>query len=709
MRLTLKKLLDYRDDRLSPVETKELGKILAENAEACKWLDQLDKALWGNSPQEPTGPAEPIATIARYLDNRLDPTAEAELEKRALQNPALLVEIARCHQLISTARPKVRRLNHEGVEDSEGSLLEWPEGQLDLLDLTLENLAAISKEKPEVIATEYENPLEILGDHFLAKTTVSKKPHTEDEDPGGAVWRLALIGFCFLGLSGLMGFWNGPEAKSNTLMASANPFTPEGMTKANSRMNGDNGPGIGPLSGTELDQKKVDSTGKAKEELTKKDKPQPIEKGKDANPPTLPKTEVNPFQSPPIKVGIQAGQVAVLGPEGTILEGLPSLVWSKGQNHERRMAGDFISWSRDIFIPSGFVAALDAKAGWRVFALGLCPTIAGAEKPLGTKLRFEAGPLPNNPVLYLSEGQVEIHTGGAGEALMNPGGILLNLNGQFVSLKPVGKVRIVVEVVPRNAKSTRPDWEIHILEGMVEFQAADGQSPVNMFGPPGLCVARHSFSGGIALEKSGTTPPGFGALWWGSLPRNKEFSAAAGEILSITGTNWNSPLKIQTVLNQPSANLARKVLCVQLACWLGAPEMALQHMGDPRPSMKELRAGALAVLAQSSRRDSVGWNRLFGQTQGKSLLPKDLESFGETVLFRQLVESLGRGESLSVFENRSLDLLVEGKSLWIREAAYGYLLEAVQPATGPRYDPASSEKARKGSQALWARLFGNAG
>ncbi len=709
MRLTLKKLLDYRDDRLSPGETKELGKILAENAEAGKWLDQLDRALWSSSPIEATGPAEPINTIARYLDNRLDPAAEAELEKKALLNPALLVEIARCHQLISTVRPKVRRVNHDGVEDSEGTLLEWSEGQLDLEDLSLANLAAISKEIPEVIAPEYENPLEILGDHFLEKTAITKKPPTEEGDAGGAIWRLALIGFCFVGLSWLMGIWNGPEVMSNTLMASSNKIPAEGITRAKSRMGGDMGPGIGPISGTDLDPKKIDSPGKAKEDLTKKGEPLPMEKGKGTNPPTAPNEEKSPFQSPPIRVGLQAGQVMVLGSEGTILEGLPSLIWSKGQNHERRMPGDSISWGRDIFIPSGFVAGLDAKAGWKVFALGLCPTIAGADKPLGTKLRFEPGPLPNNPVLYLSEGQVEIHAGGNGESQLQPGGILLNLNGQFVSLKPVAKARIVVEVLPKNPKRTKPDWEIHILEGMVEFQAADGQSAVNMFGPPGLGVVRHSLSGGIAFDKVGTTPSGFGVLWWGSLPRYKEFGAAAGEILTFTGTNWNSPQKIQSVLSQPSANLARKVLCIQLACWLGAPEMALQQMGDSRASMKELRAAGLAVLAQNSRWDPLGWNRLFDLSLGKNLLPKELESFGETGVFRRLVESLGRGESLPALVNHALILLAEGKSLWVREAAYGYLLEAIRPATGPRYDPASSEKARQGSQALWARLFGTAG
>ncbi len=709
MRLTLKKLLDYRDDRLSPVETRELGKILAENAEACKWLDQLDKALWESPPIESAGTAEPIATIARYLDNRLDSAAESELEKRALLNPALLLEIARCHQLVFTPQPKVRRVNPDGVENSDGSLLEWSEGQLDLEDLTLDNLAALSEEKPERIIPDYENPLEILGEHFQAKTEVPKTLSPEDGDAIGAIWRLALIGFCFVGLSGLMGNWNGPEGKANATLAFENSMEAMGTKKTKNQLDIEKGVGLNPIVSLNLDQNRVNFPNQANRDLAQKMFPQTFEKEKETTPSTVLGAKGSPFPSPPAKVEKQAGQVTILGLEGTILDGHPGLVWTKGQYHERRLPGDSVSWGRDIFIPPGFVAGLDPKTGCKVFGIGLCPTTSGAEKPLGTKLRFEPGPMPDKPVLHLEEGQVEIHFDFVPETRKQPGGYLLHLNGQLVSLNPGAKSKVVVEVMPRPANSKRPDWEIHILEGMVEFQAADGQSAVNMFATPGVCVARHSFSGGISLEKRGTTPAGFGVLWWKSLPRSKEFAAAAGEILSFSGTNWNSPKKIQGILSQPSGNLARKVLCVQLVCWLGAPELAIQQVGDPRASMKELRAAALAGLAQTSRRDPNSWSRLFDPSAKGSLLPADLESFGETMVFRQLVESLGRGESLPAFVNHSLLLLAEGKSLWVREVAYGYLLEAIRPALGPRFDPAGTDKARQGSQVLWARLFANAG
>ena len=35
--------------------------------------------------------------------------------------------------------------------------------------------------------------------------------------------------------------------------------------------------------------------------------------------------------------------------------------------------------------------------------------------------------------------------------------------------------------------------------------------------------------------------PGFGASWWDSVPRSKEFSAAAGEILAGAGSEWAMP------------------------------------------------------------------------------------------------------------------------------------------------------------------------
>jgi hypothetical protein len=367
------------------------------------------------------------------------------------------------------------------------------------------------------------------------------------------------------------------------------------------------------------------------------------------------------------------------------------------------MPGDAISWGKEIMVPPGFVAALDSRAGWNVFALGLVPTIAGSEKPIGTRLRFEPGSEPNRPGLHLFEGQVEIHFGGkSGEA---PKGIDLVLNGQRVSLKTVGKGKFVAEAVYRNSKSSEPDWMIHILEGIVEMQAADGQSAVTMVAPPGLCLGKHIPNGGLTLEKMSKIAPGFGASWWASVPRSKEFSAAAGEILAGAGSEWASSTRLNSLLNQPSANLARKILTVELAAFLGFGDVALRQVGDSRPSMKELRASSLDVLAQSSRRDKASWSRMFEPTAGTDLLPKELASSGELEIFRQIVESLGRGETLPSLVNRSLDLLADGKTIWVREAAYGYLREAVRPDLGPRYNPAENEKARKLTQASWIRLI----
>jgi len=210
MRLTLKRLLDYRDDRLDPTETKELGKILAEHPEASKWLDQLDRVLWDGVSPEPNESSESVATIAQYLENKLDPAAEAELEKQAFRNPALLLEITRCHQALSAPFPKVRRKNANGVDDPEGNLLVWQGGAIPLEELELENLSSLSREKVVVVPVEYENPLARVENHFLQKEQASREKPREEDGRGG-VWRLGLIGFCLVGLSGLMGFWEFSE------------------------------------------------------------------------------------------------------------------------------------------------------------------------------------------------------------------------------------------------------------------------------------------------------------------------------------------------------------------------------------------------------------------------------------------------------------------------------------------------------------------
>ncbi len=704
MRLTLKRLLDYRDDRLDPNETKELGKILAEHPEASKWLDQLDRVLWDGVSPEPTESSESVATIAQYLENKLDPSAEAELEKQAFRNPALLLEITRCHQALSAPFPKVRRKNANGVDDPEGNLLVWQGGAIPLEELELENLSSLSREKVVVVPVDYENPLARVENHFLQKEQASREKPREEDGRGG-VWRLGLIGFCLVGLSGLMGFWEFSEKIPQMEIAAAT-FVPNV---------GKNGEAIrdGKAGGLDLGKdKRIERKGDV------------VKKNPDLSPSSVRESEPNPkkdheknspIRTPgkgvtgasdddPLKnIAVAAGQVSVLTTEGTVLEGLPVLVWSKSQNPERRMPGDAISWGKEILVPPGFVAALDSRAGWKVFVLGLSPTIAGSEKPIGTRLRFEPGSEPNRPGLHLFEGQVEIHFGGnAGEGAK---GIDLVLNGQKVSLKTIGKGKLVAEAVFRNSKSSEPDWMIQILEGMVEVQAADGQSAVTMVSPPGLCLGKHIPNGGVTLEKMSKIAPGFGASWWASVPRSKEFSAAAGEILAGAGSEWASSTKLKSLLNQPSANLARKILTVELAAFLGFGDVALRQVGDSRPSMKELRASSLDVLAQNSRRDKASWSRMFEPTAGTDLLPNELAGSGEVEIFRQIVESLGRGETLPSLVNRSLDLLADGKTIWVREAAYGYLREAVRPDLGPRYNPADNEKARKLTQASWIRLI----
>ena len=730
MRLTLKRLLDYRDDRLDPTETKELGKILAEHPEAGKWLDQLDRVLWDGVSPEPTESAEPVVTIARYLENKLDPAAEAELEKQAFRNPALLLEITRCHQALGAPPPAVRRKNEEGIDDPEGNLLVWAGGRIDLEDLELDHLSTLSREKEVVVPVEYENPLARVEHHFLHKEqAASEKPNREDGR--GGVWRLALVGFCLVGLSGLMGFWELSEGSTQypgSLASSSKKEAPDGANTfaANtnqgvhfeSRTNGESKDGFGvgkekQKGGSRDTEKKnpgfASHSGRGPDFKTIPDRGTDTENeqsllaksAKGVNPSGESKSLAG--GNPSGETVAFAGQVSVLATESTVLEGLPVLVWSKGQNPERRLPGESISWGKEILVPSGFVAALDSRAGWKVFALGLCPTIAGAEKPIGTRLRFEPGTEPNRPVLHLFEGQVEIHFGGnSGDGAK---GIDLVLNGQKVSLKTVGKGKLVAEAVFRNSKSQEPDWILHILEGMVEMQAADGQSAVTMVAPPGLCLGKHIPSSGITLEKMSKIAPGFGASWWAAVPRSREFVAAASEILTGAGMEWTSPGKLNTILTQPSANLARKILLVELAAWLGFGDIALRQVGDSRSSMKELRSSALDVLAQSSRRDKLSWNRMFDSAAGTDLVPKELAASGELEVFRQIVESLGRGETLPSLVNRSLDLLADGKTIWVREAAYGYLREAVRPDQGPKYNPADNEKARKLTQASWIRLI----
>jgi len=111
MRLTLRTLLAWLDDTLSPSEVREIGKQVSESPFATELVERIQRVTRQRRLTVPprTGPEAVDANlVAAYLDNELDPDPVAELEKKYLTSDVLLAEVASVHQILSLIGQKAK-------------------------------------------------------------------------------------------------------------------------------------------------------------------------------------------------------------------------------------------------------------------------------------------------------------------------------------------------------------------------------------------------------------------------------------------------------------------------------------------------------------------------------------------------------------------------------------------------------------------------
>lgn len=109
MRLTLRTLLAYMDDRLSPVQAKEIGQKVSKSAFAAELLERIREVKRKRrvaSAIEET-PMVDANHIAEYLDDQLTPELVARLEQKILASDSLLAEVASAHELLGMLRDPV--------------------------------------------------------------------------------------------------------------------------------------------------------------------------------------------------------------------------------------------------------------------------------------------------------------------------------------------------------------------------------------------------------------------------------------------------------------------------------------------------------------------------------------------------------------------------------------------------------------------------
>lgn len=111
MRLTLRTLLAWLDDTLSPAEVREIGKQVAESPFAKELVERVHRVTRQRRLTVPSrsGPdATDPNVVASYLDNELPPEEVAEFEKRCLTSDVHLAEVASVHQILSLIGQKAK-------------------------------------------------------------------------------------------------------------------------------------------------------------------------------------------------------------------------------------------------------------------------------------------------------------------------------------------------------------------------------------------------------------------------------------------------------------------------------------------------------------------------------------------------------------------------------------------------------------------------
>ncbi len=105
MRLTVRTLLAYLDDRLAPENARDLGRKISASSFATQLIERIRRVKRSRSVSLEEAPRLADANlIADYLDDQLSPSEVTELEKRILASDSLLAEVAAIHEILGTLK-----------------------------------------------------------------------------------------------------------------------------------------------------------------------------------------------------------------------------------------------------------------------------------------------------------------------------------------------------------------------------------------------------------------------------------------------------------------------------------------------------------------------------------------------------------------------------------------------------------------------------
>ena len=153
MRLTLRTLLAYLDDVLSPADTKIIGQKIQESPMAQLLVSRIREVMRRRRLKAPELFGANVGIdpniVAQYLDNTLAPETYADVERVLLASDELLAETAACHQVLTlilgepaeVSAASRERLYALGPVDSTSQLVVPQDTSLSVQSRTPESIA----------------------------------------------------------------------------------------------------------------------------------------------------------------------------------------------------------------------------------------------------------------------------------------------------------------------------------------------------------------------------------------------------------------------------------------------------------------------------------------------------------------------------------------------------------------------------------------
>ena len=110
MRLTLRTLLAYLDDRLPPSNAREIGQKITNSPFATELTERIREVKRRRRLAAPAQPQPVIEAnlIAEYLDDQLTPELVARVEREILSSDPSLAEVAAAHEILGMIRDPVK-------------------------------------------------------------------------------------------------------------------------------------------------------------------------------------------------------------------------------------------------------------------------------------------------------------------------------------------------------------------------------------------------------------------------------------------------------------------------------------------------------------------------------------------------------------------------------------------------------------------------